>query len=187
MENMAYWINPRGKVMEPAMYHIGSIISNPSKFGETKETIKDTFDKHNEPISKSSEGNARNEIMERVMKRGFIRIRKHNLRRMQKWIVELYDMSHRKAYHISDWARWMIKNNQTDDLYADVKITDLKDLRGAQKDLSTLAKIYTESKDGVYTTNLITLSQLHNGERDIEVIREDQISSWDDLYMKYLK
>jgi len=185
--DLAYWISPKGKVMEPTMYHIGSVIGNPKKFGESDATIKDTFDKYDEIVSKNSEGQARNDIMERVMERGFIRIRKHNLRRMQKWVVELYNMNNKKAVYISNWARWMIDKKQTDDMYADVKITDLKDFRGVEKDLTTLSKMFHEclvTRTGgmiVYEGSLNNLAEGIGEVYDIEVGKgDDVVESWDD-------
>jgi len=155
MQDLAYWISPRGEVMEPTMYHIGSIVKKPKKFGESDATVKASFDKYGELVSDNSEGEARNEIIMRVMQRGFIRIRKHNLRRMQKWVVELWNMNNRKAAFISNWARWMIDTKQTDDIFADVKITDLKDFRGTEKSLEHISTLFHEAFNGESGTSIV--------------------------------
>jgi hypothetical protein len=175
-QNLAYWISPKGDTLKPEMYHIGAVIGNPKKFGETHDTIKKTFDSHGEPVTKNAEGSARNEIMERVMKRGFIRIRKHNLRRSQNWVIELYDMSNKKANYIANWAKRMIDDKIAKDIYADVTITDLRILRGVKKNLQGLSKALMESKivNGMttYITSLIKLSEI------------DTITTKIDMYLK---
>jgi hypothetical protein len=125
MDDLAYWITPKGDVLKPSMYHISTIIEHPKKFGETDDTIKATFEKHNEPVSKNSEGFARSEIITRVLGRGFIRIRKHTTRRFQGWSVELVGLNNRKLDYIQNWAKEIVDKKMTRDIYADVKITDV--------------------------------------------------------------
>ena len=62
MSTFAYWITPKGEILQPDIRHIGMIISNPKKFGETDKTIEKVYDKHNEPISGTIEGKAREEV-----------------------------------------------------------------------------------------------------------------------------
>lgn len=162
---LAYWISPKGDVLEPSSYHIGAIINKPKKFGETDQSIKDTFDMHGEPISRNSEGLARNEIMTRVMKRGFIRIRKHNLRRAQGWVIELYGLNKKKASYISNWAKWLIDNKMAGDVFADVTITDLNNFRSIRKNLALITRSVLEATatsigdKAVYRMSLDVLSR----------------------------
>lgn len=186
MSNTAYWISPKGDILEPTGYHIGAVITNPKKFGETTQTIKDTFEKYGEPVSKTSEGQSRNEIMERVMKRGFIRIRKHNIKRSQKWVIELYDMSNRKANYLANWAKHMIDNKLVDDTYADITITDLRNLKGVKKDLTWLSGALMESD--IKTVNGMTvyntsIDQLAKVEVVVEMtynVGDSNSNKWDD-------
>jgi hypothetical protein len=36
----AYWITPKGEILKPNAYHIGSVMKNPSKFGMTTDELK---------------------------------------------------------------------------------------------------------------------------------------------------
>lgn len=111
----AYWITPQGKVIEVNTFHIATIVSHPSEFGETKDSLKDTFDKHGEHINTNVEGKAREEIMMRVMKRGFVRIRKMGSRNDQRWSIQLNKMTTK----IND-ALWMWSKEVEGDKYANV-------------------------------------------------------------------
>lgn len=149
--DLAYWISPKGKYMEPTLYHIGAIVNEPEKFGETQQTINDTFDKHNEHVTGKAEGKARNEIMKRVIERGFIRLRKYNTRRMQHWSIELHKMTRKKAQYISDWAKWAIEKKITTDLYADVKVVDISNFN---YDTGTLHDLAYDAFDECKVTQL---------------------------------
>ena len=65
--------------------HIGYICSHLQSFGLTKEDIEEVYSKYNEPVE--TEGKARDEILKKVLKDGWIRVRK-------RWGViyaEVYD------------------------------------------------------------------------------------------------
>ena len=66
------------------------------------------------------EGNARVEIMKRVMMRGFIRIRE----RRNHWIIQLNKLSPTEHKFISQWVKsvW----DDLDDKYADIKMNTLQ-------------------------------------------------------------
>ena len=162
--DLAYWISPSGKVMEPTMYHIGAIIDDPEKFGEMNYDIIMTFNKHGEPLSRNSEGKARNEIMKRVMERGFIRVRKQNIRRSQKWVIELYKLTKRKVKYLANWAKNLIDKKLTDDVFADVQITDLNTFRSVGKSLALLSNGLVENKG--YTVKMVEGRTIINSSLD---------------------
>ena len=56
---IAYWITPKGEILEPKSYHIGSVIDAPKKFGYTKEKLQKIYDKYDERMSAGLEGRAR--------------------------------------------------------------------------------------------------------------------------------
>ena len=186
MQDLAYWISPKGKVLEPTLYHVGSIIRDPKKFGESDQSIKDTFDEHGELVSGTSEGNARNEIMQRVMERGFIRVRKYNQRRMQHWSIELYKMSRQKAKYISNWAKHLIDKKLTDDIYADVKVVDIKNFASDSGSLYDLAhdalgenvKITVKDKTVLYECTLTDIANSWCPKDDITIASEGEIGEW---------
>ena len=66
MNYRAWWINNKGKSFElRGGTHIEYVIGNPKKFGETDDTIRESYEKYNEQMP--HEGKGREEIMKRVM------------------------------------------------------------------------------------------------------------------------
>jgi len=100
MQQNAYWINPRGKILDIGMgTHINQIIKSPKSFGLTERYIRNVYEKFGEPMS--LEGKAREQIMLEVIKDGFVRIR---LVPNRFWLVNAnkYDRKLKKA--LSVWA-----------------------------------------------------------------------------------
>ncbi len=116
MNQDAYWISPKGKVLPFSQFstHINQVISNPKKFGETDLTIKASYDKFNEKMP--HEGKGREEIIVRILKRGYIRIRKYT-----SWSIQLNKLNQKQDDYIWAWS----KSIKTDDPYADVSIHEL--------------------------------------------------------------
>jgi hypothetical protein len=69
----AYWITPKNEVIPVGQTHIEMIVTNPEKFGLTKDYILKVHKKHKEEIG--TEGDAREEIMVGLIKDGWIRVR----------------------------------------------------------------------------------------------------------------
>ena len=69
----AYWITPKGDIMEVDSRHIHTIIEYPQNFGFTAAQIRAIYRRHGERIG--MEADAREEIMIRLMERGWIRVR----------------------------------------------------------------------------------------------------------------
>ncbi len=108
MSQHAYWITPTGIILRPAIRHIGTIIRCPEAFGETEEAIKVTCDRFGEKMSSTFEGKARNEILARVIRRGFIRIRKEMTRRFQHWSIQCHHLTPTHHAAISCWAGYIM-------------------------------------------------------------------------------
>lgn len=104
----AYWIDPDGKIFEVDSKHISSIIAEPEAFGFTKAYIQSVYRKHREPLG--SEGNAREEILVKLMERGWIRIR--FISRQYSVTVQLSDNFHTTESYaelVTPWAKLMMK------------------------------------------------------------------------------
>lgn len=139
MSVYAYWITPKGEILKPDIRHIGAVIKNPRKFGETDKTIQDTYNKHGEEISDTIEGKAREEIMLRVIKRGFIRIRKGTSRMNQSWSIQLNKLNSRVEDYLWEWARKMIDSRVATDKFADVNIHQLSNNKMTKTSLNKIA------------------------------------------------
>ena len=114
----AYWLLPDGTIHPVKTKHIIEIINCPELFGETLGTIKSIYEAYNEKMP--HEGKARIEIMKRVMKRGYIRIRE----RRNHWVIQLYKLSPKEHKFISQWVNCAWDN--LNDKYADIKVNTLQ-------------------------------------------------------------
>ena len=73
MAQPAYWLSPDGKAIPVDERHIHYVIQAPEKFGLDSDYIKSIYKKHKEKMF--TEGNAREEIIVGLMRKGWIRIR----------------------------------------------------------------------------------------------------------------
>ena len=105
IEYNAYWISPKGKVIPVPSRHIHSIIEEPKKFGLTTKKIKDLYDKYDEPMG--HEGQAREDIMLDLMKKGWIRLR--FIPRNYKWTVQTFKMNKKTQDNIWDGFAQLVK------------------------------------------------------------------------------
>lgn len=81
-----FWVSPTGEVRRThrGLYHIADIIGNPEEFGLTKDDIEREHALHGEQIGQ--EGAARDSLMTKALKRGWIRIRaRRNFFSAQVW------------------------------------------------------------------------------------------------------
>lgn len=108
MISKAYWIDRNGKAIKlTESTHILQIMKNPHKFGLTKAYIESVYKKHDEPIG--GEGDAREEIIITVIKKGFIRIRLYK----QWWSVTVNKVSRYTKGILSKWAEVEQRNKLT--------------------------------------------------------------------------
>lgn len=116
----AYWVDRNGKIVklrEPT--HILQIMDHPNKFGITKAYIEGVYKKHGEPLG--SEGDAREEIILKVLESGFIRIRLYR----QWWSVTVGKLNNFTKSILSKWAEFEQKNKQTGQYFpVKINITD---------------------------------------------------------------
>lgn len=100
MLHNAYWINPRGKILDIGMgTHIDQVVASPKSFGLTDQYIKSVYEKFDEPVG--LEGKAREQIMLGLIKDGFIRVR---LVKNQFWIVNATRWTPKVKKALSVWA-----------------------------------------------------------------------------------
>lgn len=133
IKDQAFWISPQGKVkfITNKDTHIGQIIKNPTYFGYTKNMIQDIYNKYNEKLG--SEGNAREEIILSLIKKGWIRIRKYN--RPDYWSINVPNLNNKIKDALQSWSSYIIK--QGEGPYSNVKIdTPMKILQYNVSDLS---------------------------------------------------
>ena len=103
----AYFISPSGKIKIVNDRHIHEIYNNPDKFGITKEEIDKIYKKWKEPPF--TEGNAREEIIKKLLANGWIRIRKYQ----NFWSINVNKLGTRQKEYLYDWANEMIGNGES--------------------------------------------------------------------------
>ena len=129
----AYWISPDNFVIPLPDTHIELIITNPEKFGISKDYVSKIYKKHKEPMG--VEGNARNEIMTDLVHQGWIRMRLHP--REMVWVAQVPKLDTVIGRRIESWSQGMIKNYpksrnatiQVVDLEANPIISYMEDIR----------------------------------------------------------
>ena len=155
----AYWISPKGKVIEVDQTHINKIISNPEEFDLTKEFIDEKFKEYGDRIGQ--EGKAREDIIIGLVKQGWIRIR--NYLKQGYWSINVISLTDRAMGYLQDWADHMIKLGASK--YNEVRIdtrTELKTPSLTMEDLSQdeLYKLVTEKKtDCIIITKELLLNE----------------------------
>lgn len=83
--NSGFFIHPTGVLVSVPETHIKLTINHHTKFGLTKEYINTIFKKYNEPLY--LEGKAREEIIKKVLNKGWVRIRRYNRPRVY-WSIQ---------------------------------------------------------------------------------------------------
>lgn len=116
MHTKAYWIFPDHKVLETSSHH-QEVIKSPQIFGETVESVRETYKKYGEKLG--LEAHARDEILTRVIKRGFIRIREMK----NSWSIQVWQLTDIEMDSIRRWTRKVF--DEVKDRYAPVKVTEL--------------------------------------------------------------
>jgi len=118
LECSACWLRPDGVVVDVGCRrHIDLIIDDPAAFGETAASVAAEYRMHGEPLR--HEGRARAAIMLRVVRRGFVRVR----RKRNHWSVELWEPSPETVGIIAAWAAVQLRS--TADIHADVHLAAL--------------------------------------------------------------
>ena len=103
----AYWISPSGEIFDVSTTHIDKIARHPKKFRLTKDEILKIYDKHDE--KPFVEGDAREEIMTQLTKKGWIRVRLN--RKSNVYTLEFWKESNKTNDYIFDFANALIVKN----------------------------------------------------------------------------
>lgn len=127
-----------GTIVKPDSRHILAVVSCPTAFCETKESIRETFKEQSQSPNSNYEGVAREQVLTRVINRNNIRIRKNQHKREQHWSLQLYELTDERRSAIAVWANYI--TNDTTDKYADVIIHQFKDDSKMKTSLDALVK-----------------------------------------------
>jgi len=73
IQSEGYYIAPSGDIIPVDTTHIESVLKHPEKFRTTKKELQEIYDKYKEPYG--LEGKAREEILSKFIKEGWIRLR----------------------------------------------------------------------------------------------------------------
>ena len=98
-----YWLSPENDIF-PVVRHIDFILENLEKFGLTRQEYISVFQKYHEKLG--FEGNARKELMENAMKRGWIRLRN---RTNLGFVCELWEYNESAKANVSNWVQKVVK------------------------------------------------------------------------------
>ena len=118
-DSPAYWISPSGEVLPVNGNHIDEVADSLVSFGLTDEYVDETFQKYKEP--KSFEGKARQEIMEGLIRRNWIRIR--YIPRQDTYSIELNKLGKKVKDHLWAWAAGLLEDSSKR-RYAGIRITE---------------------------------------------------------------
>ena len=133
-----YWISPKGKITDTNnKNHIDQIISSPTSFNISSSYIKSEHEKYNERIGQ--EGDARDNIMTKVLQDGWIRVRaRRNFISVQVW-----DFSSKTIKNLEDFATQGLESGfsgefiQPNEMF---KVSSLSNGRARQVEVESLAK-----------------------------------------------
>jgi len=159
--NQAYWISPSGAIIDVEQRHINTIISHPDKFGLNRTDIEKLYKKYKEPMG--HEGKAREEIMQGLLKKGWVRLR--YIARNDKWILQTSKLSSRVKDYIFDWAADLLKARKIKK-YSEVLImTDREEYNTDIDDIISFKAF--ESLERKYSAYLVTIEEFEPDYRDI--------------------
>jgi len=150
MPEHCFWILTNGTIVKPDSRHILAVVCCPIAFGETKESIRETFKKQSQSPNSNFEGVAREEVLNRVINRNHIRIRKNMHKKGQHWSMQLYNLTLERRESISAWASYI--SADTEDKYADVIIHQFHNGSKVNTSLSKLADESAGDKKPVIVT-----------------------------------
>jgi|GEM_PF-3700076 len=102
----AFWLSP-DKEIYPVVKHISFISDNLELFGLSRTEYHSYFERHKEPYG--FEGKARNEIVQKVIEQGWIRLRNY---KNKGWVCELWIYNKEAKVNLRNW----LKKYYSDDL-----------------------------------------------------------------------
>jgi len=109
--SLAFWISPEGELIPAKTSHIAAVLSEPSRYGCTREQLLDIHRKYNERIG--FEGKARMEIITRyVIPQGWIRVRLYRRRQNEYWSVTLWELDNSSANNLKTFATELLSKSR---------------------------------------------------------------------------
>lgn len=118
--SIGLFISPRGEIFSVRDGHISTLIADPEKFGLTTEKIRNAYSRHGERIG--IEGEARKELLLKVVQNGWIRLRRYP---NHHWSATLSSLTPSVRKLMRDWAEKMLAGTggfKEPDRYMPVKI-----------------------------------------------------------------
>lgn len=132
----AYFISPKGEIINTPVKHIKSVLDNPEKFGLNREVIEYIYDTYGEKYGQ--EGKAREQILISLINQGWIRIRKYG---DKFWTVNVHKITPKIKGYLNKWANAVLKGKygfKERDKEIPVKI-DQKDKKVTSSNISDIA------------------------------------------------
>jgi len=119
----AYWVSPVGEMLSVKSTHIEAVVKNPEMFGITRTYIKEVYKKYRETVG--LEGKARDEIVEVLIDKGWMRIRYD--KSQDYYIVGFKYFDKKQIDYLRNWAMDILA---LDDKFATktVHLNDMKDV-----------------------------------------------------------
>jgi hypothetical protein len=154
----AFWVSPKGEVIGSYKKHINMVLEKPEKFGLTKEELRKFYESYGEPLG--HEGRAREEIIKRLMRKKWIRIRKWP---NKFYSVQFFHKSMYKRKYLQEWAFEMLNKGvsgfKETDKYFPVILMDLGQYR-EETTISDLANEINESNTIILCNKLNELETI---------------------------
>lgn len=156
MNGRGFWIKGNLIVDITTKTHIDYVISNPEKFGLTKEEIQRSYRKHKEHFG--SEGNAREEIVRSVSSLGWIRVRQYKTKQNEYWSIQFDVYSDKNKKAIKNFIEWIMLEQGIMKKNDEVVLTGFKDNTYIKYGFSEggVTKFLTENKN-IKVDNIIEL------------------------------
>ena len=135
--NEGFFISPDGILVSLKGTHIVTVVTRPKVFGLTLEEIDAAYAKHKEPTY--IEGVAREEVLRTVLKKGWIRLRRHR----NRWSIEADRLDEQTLLLSRSWAKQILRGlggYVEKDRYFDVLLAGLSDMRREHVTVGELAK-----------------------------------------------
>lgn len=158
-----YWISPEGNIipLEGSIdRHIHMVIQNPEKFGISKKQIDALHKKYKEKLY--SEGNAREEIITELLKKGWIRIR--YVSQYDTFVIQLNVLGEKSKNSIWDWAVGVTSSGKKgfDNVskFTGFKILDINAnviVEGILQDIIKYSGVFSESVKRTFVNRLMKI------------------------------
>jgi len=137
---LGLFIGPDGHCFPVEQSHINSVILDPSRFGLNIRQIEAAYTKHNEPVG--VEGRAREQILNEIIHRGWIRLRRY-VRPQEEWSITVSELDDRTRTFLQGWAGAILAGTlgyREDDPFKPVEITALSSREVQSHTVEALAR-----------------------------------------------